>query len=77
MPTRTRSASRSEAATLSEAAMDRALGDPLIVRHILLQAAAGDARRVGRLAKAGRTFYLYLSLWFKVVFSGFFLEGRV
>ena len=57
MPTRTRSATRSEAATLSEAAMDRALGDPLIVRHILLQAAVGDARRVGRLAKAGRTFW--------------------
>ena len=37
--------------------MDRALGDPLIVRHILLQAAVGDARRVGRLAKAGRIFW--------------------
>ena len=59
MSTRTRSATRSDAATgtLTEAAMDRALGDPLIVRHVLLQAAVGDARRVGRLAKAGRMFW--------------------
>ena len=34
-----------------------ALSDPLIVRHVLLQAAIGDARRVGRLAKAGRMFW--------------------
>ena len=26
--------------------MDLAFGDPLIVRHVLLQAAIGDARRV-------------------------------
>ena len=37
--------------------MELALGDPLIVRHVLLQAAAGDARSVGRLAKAGRMFW--------------------
>ena len=37
--------------------MDRALGDPLIVRHVLLQAAVGDPRRMGRLAKAGRMFW--------------------
>jgi len=36
--------------------MDLALSDPLIVRHVLLQAAIGDARRVGRLAKAGRMY---------------------
>ena len=41
----------------TERAMECALSDPLIVREVLLQAAAGDARCVGRLAKAGRMFW--------------------
>ena len=53
MPPRTRGAARTAAVESAE----RALGDPLIARHVLLQAADGDARCVGRLAKVSRIFW--------------------